>query len=198
MINRNLPSTMHWALVGRRFWWQRGSPCEWLRSNGWCCLSDSNILSSSSGIHQIDEAGLEAPENTEELNINDGMSQFIVELIWVNFLKETSQEPGARPHRKCDLTTVVWEIMANQICAEEECETVIEDHDLLWCGACNLVVSNCMLLFRKKYRINTNIIAVSLDLSWSCWKARWRWFCDDECKANAGGTVSTCKRWRRV
>lgn len=39
------------------------------------------MSSSSSGIHQIDEAGLDAPENAEELNINDGMSQFIVELI---------------------------------------------------------------------------------------------------------------------
>ena len=32
--------------------------------------------SSSSGIHQADEADSEAPEDAEELNINDGMSQF--------------------------------------------------------------------------------------------------------------------------
>jgi len=32
--------------------------------------------------------------------------------------------------------------MANRICADEGCETVIEDQDLLRCGACNLVVSD--------------------------------------------------------
>ena len=47
-------------------------------------------------------------------------------------------------------------------------------HGLFWCGACNLVVSDCMLLFRKKYIINTNTIAVSLNLSWFHWKACWR------------------------
>jgi hypothetical protein len=51
--------------------------------------------------------------------------------------------------RKCNLTTVVREIMANHICADEGCETVIQDQDLLHSGACNLVVSGCILLFRK-------------------------------------------------
>ncbi|EDR00509.1 uncharacterized protein LACBIDRAFT_334135 [Laccaria bicolor S238N-H82] len=34
---------------------------------------------------------------------------------------------------------VAQEIMANWICADEGCETVVEDQDLLCCGACNLV-----------------------------------------------------------
>jgi hypothetical protein len=32
------------------------------------------MSSSSSGIHQVEEAVLEAPENAEDLDINDGMS----------------------------------------------------------------------------------------------------------------------------
>jgi len=91
---------------------------------------------------------------------------FIVELILLTFSKETLQEPGARPHHKCNLTMVVWEIMANHICVDEGCETVIQDQDLLCCGACNFVVSGCMLLFQK-YRKNTKIMAISLNLLWS-------------------------------
>ena len=38
---------------------------------------DLIVMSSSSpGIHQVDEADLQAPENAEELSINDSMSQF--------------------------------------------------------------------------------------------------------------------------
>jgi hypothetical protein len=35
--------------------------------------------------------------------------------------------------------------MDNRIFADEGCETVIEERDLLRCGACNLVVSDCLL-----------------------------------------------------
>jgi hypothetical protein len=37
--------------------------------------------------------------------------------------------------------------MANYIYVDEGCKTLIQDQDLLRCGACNLVVSGCMLLF---------------------------------------------------
>jgi len=38
---------------------------------------DLIVMSSSSpGNHQVDEADSQAPENAEELNINNGMSQF--------------------------------------------------------------------------------------------------------------------------
>ena len=33
-------------------------------------------VSSGSGIHQVDEAVAQAPEDDEELDVNDGMSQF--------------------------------------------------------------------------------------------------------------------------
>jgi len=46
---------------------------------------------------------------------------------------------------------VVQEIMDNCICADEGCETVIEDQDLLRCGACNLVVSDSLMLLLDKY-----------------------------------------------
>jgi hypothetical protein len=39
--------------------------------------------------------------------------------------------------------------MANHICVDEGCKTLIQDQDLLRCGACNLVVSGCIILFRK-------------------------------------------------
>ncbi|EDR03916.1 uncharacterized protein LACBIDRAFT_331070 [Laccaria bicolor S238N-H82] len=105
-----------------------------------------------SDIQQVDEVDLEAPENAEELNVDD----------------ETLQEPGARPRRKRNLTMVVQEIMANQICADEGCETVVEDQDLLCCGACNLVYHlTCRGLVERPAG---------------------GWFCDDDCKANAGGS----------
>jgi hypothetical protein len=37
---------------------------------------DSMGVSSGSGIRQVDEAVAEAPEDDEELDVNDGMSQF--------------------------------------------------------------------------------------------------------------------------
>lgn len=76
---------------------------------------------------------------------------FIVELTQLTFSTDTPQEPSTRPRRKRNLTTVVQEIMDNRICADEGCETVIEDQDLLRCGTCNLVVSDSLMLLLDKY-----------------------------------------------
>ncbi|KIK05233.1 hypothetical protein K443DRAFT_675348 [Laccaria amethystina LaAM-08-1] len=69
--------------------------------------------------------------------------------------------------------------LPDSLCADEGCETVIEERDLLRCGACNLVYHlTCRGLIERPGG---------------------GWFCDDECKANAGGrVVSTRKRRRRV
>jgi hypothetical protein len=56
---------------------------------------------------------------------------FIVELTQLTISTETPQEPSTQPRRKHNLTTVVQEIMDNHICADEGCETVIDDQDLL-------------------------------------------------------------------
>ena len=59
-------------------------------NNDNACASDSEAMagavdsmgvSSGSGIHQVDEAVAQAPQDDEELDINDSMSQFY---CWIN------------------------------------------------------------------------------------------------------------------
>ena len=107
--------------------------------------------------NQVDESVVQVQEDISEIDLDDGSMPWFYRWIIVNpwtSPTDTPQEPGARPRRKRNLTTVVQEMMDNRICADEGCETVIEDEDLLRCGACNLVV---MDFPDTSIIINTNI-----------------------------------------
>jgi hypothetical protein len=90
----------------------------------------------------------------------------------------------------------IMEADEENMCADEDCEKRIDEVDLLSCNApgCGLTVSDSTFTFSL---LNLPWTQYHLTCQGLFEKPSGGWFCDDECKKNAGWRVGSRKRRRR-